>query len=381
HLARAEQVADYVHAGHQRAFDDLDRPRELLARLLGVLDDKLVHALDQRMLQPLLDRPAAPFGVLRLGDLAGALVLGRELEQPLGGLGVAVEDHVLAGVAQLLRDLVVDLELAGIDDAHVHARLDGVIQEHRVHGLAHRLVATEGEGEVRDTARDLDVGAALLDLARRLDEIDAVVVVLLDAGGDGEDVGIEDDVLGREVDLFREDLVGAFADIDLALQGVGLALLVERHDDDGGAVAADFPGVLDERLDAFLHRDRIDDRLAGDALQAGLDHAPLGAVDHDRHLGDVGLRRDQLEEGLHRLLGVEQALVHVDVDDLRTRFDLLARDVERGRIVAVEDQLLELRRARDVGPLADVDEEGATLVAVRRGGFGTHYMKLAASMP
>ena len=148
HLARAEQVADHVHAGHQRAFDDLDRPRDLLARLLGVGDDELVHALDQRVLQPLLDRPAAPFGVLRLGDLAGALVLGRELEQPLGGLRVAVEDHVLAGVAQLLRDLVVDLELAGIDDAHVHAGLDGVVEEHRVHGLAHRLVAAEGEGEV-----------------------------------------------------------------------------------------------------------------------------------------------------------------------------------------------------------------------------------------
>ena len=86
HLAGAEQVADHVHAGHQRALDDLDRPRDLQARLLGVGDDELVHALDQRMLQPLLDRPAAPFGVLRLGGLAGALVLGRELEQPLGAV-------------------------------------------------------------------------------------------------------------------------------------------------------------------------------------------------------------------------------------------------------------------------------------------------------
>ena len=30
-----------------------------------------------------------------------------------------------------------------------------------------------------------------------------VVVVLLDAGGDGEDVRVEDDVLGREADLLR----------------------------------------------------------------------------------------------------------------------------------------------------------------------------------
>ena len=122
---------------------------------MPVVIDKVLQALALAappcgliMLQPLLDRPAAPLGVLRLGDLAGALVLGREFEQPFGGVGVAIEDDVLAGVAQLLRDLVVDLELAGIDDAHVHARLNGVVEKHRVHGLAHRLVAAEGEGEV-----------------------------------------------------------------------------------------------------------------------------------------------------------------------------------------------------------------------------------------
>src|SRR5882672_3742519 len=144
HLARAEEIADHVHAGHQRALDDLDRPGDLLARLLGVGDHELVHALDQRMLQPLLDRPAPPLGVLRLGHLAGALVLRRELEQ-------------------LGRDLVVDLELAGIDDAHVHAGLNGVVQEHRVHRLAHRLVAAEGEGQVADAARDLRARATRLD--------------------------------------------------------------------------------------------------------------------------------------------------------------------------------------------------------------------------
>ena len=168
------------------------------------------------------------------------LYLGASSSRRSVAVGPAVEDHVLARVAKLLRDLVVDLELARVDDAHVHAGLDGVVQEHRVHGLAHRLVAAEGEGEVADAARDLDVRAAGLDLARRLDEIDAVIVVLLDARRDGEDVGIEDDVLGREADLVDQDPVGALADLDLALPGVGLALLVERHDDDGGAVAAHF---------------------------------------------------------------------------------------------------------------------------------------------
>ena len=54
---------------------------------------------------------------------------------------------------------------------------------------------------------------------------------------------------------------------------------------------------------------------------------------------------------------VEHALVHVDVDDLGAVLDLLARDVERGLVVAVQDQARELGRAGDVGALADVDED------------------------
>ena len=59
-------------------------------------------------------------------------------------------------------------------------------------------------------------GRVCADLPRRLDEVDAVVVVLLDAGRDGEDVRVEDDVLGRKAGLFGQQLVGARADRDLA---------------------------------------------------------------------------------------------------------------------------------------------------------------------
>src|SRR3546814_14519046 len=81
---------------------------------------------------------------------------------------------------------------------------------------------------------------------------------LLRSGGDGEDVGVEDDVLGREADLLCEDLVGARADLDLAFAGIGLALFVEGHDHGRRAVAQHRPGLLDECGLALLHRDRVD---------------------------------------------------------------------------------------------------------------------------
>ena len=74
------------------------------------------------------------------------------------------------------------------------------------------------------------------------------------------------------------------------------------------------------------------------------------------HLGDIRLGGDEIEEGRHGVLGIEQALVHVDVDHLGAVLDLVARDRQRGRIVAGGDQLAEARRPRDVGALADIDE-------------------------
>ena len=125
-----------------------------------------------------------------------------------------------------------------------------------------------------------------------------------------------------------EQPVGALADRDLALDRVGLPRLVERHDDDAGAVAADEARLLQEVLFAFLQADRVDDRLALDALEARLDHRPLRAVDHDRHARDLRLGRDVVQERRHRLLGVEHAFVHVDVDDVRAAAHLVERDAD-----------------------------------------------------
>ena len=219
------------------------------------------------------------------------------------------------------------------------------------------LLLPRKENETLDSPPETCTGRhLLLDQPCRLDEGHGVVVVFLDTGGNGEDVGIEDDVFGREADLFGEQPVAALADRHLALDGVGLALLVEGHDHHGGAVALDARCMLEKRVFAFLQRDGIDDALALDAFQPGLDHAPLGGIEHDRHAGDVRLAGDQIQEVHHGLLRVQQAFVHVDVDDLGAVLDLLARHRQRLVVVVVLDQALEPRRAGDVGALADVDE-------------------------
>ncbi len=275
HLAGAEQVADHVHAGHQRPLDHVQRAGGLLPRLLGVLLDIGADAVHESMRQPLLDRLLAPgeIGLLLLRALA--LEASGRLEQAVGGVGAAVQDHVLDQVAQLGVDVVVKRELTGVDDAHVHAGLYRVIEKHRMHRLAHALVAAEGEGQVRHAARHVHVRQLRLDAARRLDIGGGEVVMRLDAGGNREDVGIEDDVFGREADLLGEERVGALADGEFALGRLRLALLVEGHHHHGGAVAPDLAGVIEERPLAFLQADRVHHRLALHAFEPRLDHRPF----------------------------------------------------------------------------------------------------------
>jgi len=125
-------------------------------------------------------------------------------------------------------------------------------QESAVHRLANALGRTEREREVRHAARDAAARAAALDLGNGLEEVDGIVVVLLHAGTDRENVGVEDDGVGVHADLVDEDTERALADGNLAGLVDCLAFLVERHHDDGGAVLLDDLGVLDECSLAFL---------------------------------------------------------------------------------------------------------------------------------
>ncbi len=310
------------------------------------------------MLKALFDRPAAPLFVFRFLGGAIALELLGNGQQGVGGIRVAVEDHVLDAVAQFGGDLIIDFQLTGVDDTHGQAAANGVIEEDRVNGLAHRVVAAERERHVGHTTRAQRVGQVVTDIGAGVDEINRVVVVLLNAGGDGKDVGVEDDVFRRKADFVDQNVVGAFADLVLARLGVGLTRFIKGHDDDRSAVALAQAGVLLELLDAFFHGDRVDDALALDAFQAGFDDRPLRAVDHDRHARNVRLRGDQVEEPRHRRLGVEHAFVHVHIDNLRSVLDLLPGNNQRFLVLVVLDQLGKARRAGDVGALADVDEIG-----------------------
>ena len=223
--------------------------------------------------EPLLHRRIAPGQVHCAGGSGSAHRLG-ERDEPVGGVVPPVEEHVLHKLEQVSGDVLVDRELPRVDDAHIQPGPDGVEEERRVHRLADDVIAAEGKRQVGDAAAGADPRAALLDQRQRVDERLRVAVVLGDAGGDREHVGVEDDVLGGEAGLLDEQVIGATADRHLAVGGVGLPLLVKGHHDHPGAVVPDVPGLLEERALAFLEADGVDYAFSLYAFEPGLQHAP-----------------------------------------------------------------------------------------------------------
>ncbi len=274
------------------------------------------------MRKPLADRGLAPREVdLSLGRSAGHGP--GAIDEPLGRVRPAVEEHALDPLEQVGLDVLVHRELAGVDDPHVEPGADGVVEERRVHRLADGVVPAKREGEVRDATRDEGARTPLLEQRNRLDVPLRELRVLLDPRRHREHVRVEDDVLGPEAGLAGQQVVRTAEDLDLPLDRLGLPLLVEGHDDDAGSVPPHRPRLLEEDVLALLQRDRVDDPLALEALEPGLERGEARAVDHDRQPGRLRLGRDQVEEPRHRLLRIEQVGVHVHVEEVRSAAHLL----------------------------------------------------------
>ena len=142
---------------------------------------------------------AVRLGVSRLR--LGLRYLGGLGYEPLGCALVGVENHVFDAAKQVGLDAVIYLEHRGIDYCHVKSGPYCVVEKGRVHGLAHGVVAAEGERQVGDSARSERAGQVVLNPADGLYEVYGVPGVLADARAYGQHVDVEDDVVRLYADL------------------------------------------------------------------------------------------------------------------------------------------------------------------------------------
>ncbi len=274
HLSLAEEAADDVHPLHQGALDHVQRARQRKPDLLDVLRDVRHDSSPERITHTLVGGQGSPrvVGLARFSGLGRA----RHFQQALGGVRPARQQQVLDPVAQVGGNILVGQRLRGIHDADAHARAHRVVQEHRVDRGAQAVVAAERERHVGNAARHARSRQLFPDEARRLEIVDPVPRVLFKPGAHGENVRVQDDVLGPHAGRVHQKAVGAFAYRGLAREAVRLALFVESHHHHGGAQARRGHRAIQEHILAFLQADGVQDALALQALQPRQRGVPVG---------------------------------------------------------------------------------------------------------
>ncbi len=177
--------------------------------------------------------------------------------------------------------------------------------------------------------------------------------MLVHAGGDGQNIEVKNNVLRREIQFLGEQFVCALGDGHFVFHRRGLAFFVERHHHRGRAVALAQRRLAQEFLLAAFEADGVYDAFALQTFEAGFEHAPFGTVHHYRHARNIRIGAEQIKEAVHARLGIEQAFVETDVDDICAVFNLLPREGESAFEVVFLDEFFELRRAHHIGAFAD----------------------------
>ena len=127
-----------------------------------------------------------------------------------------------------------------------------MVQEHGIHGLAYIVVASERKRQVAYTAAYMHMRQVLANPFYRTYEIQGITVVLRHTGSYRKDVGVENNILGRESGLFGKEFVCPAAYLYFTLIGNGLSYLVESHYNHSRAETSQFTRMRKEFILSFL---------------------------------------------------------------------------------------------------------------------------------
>ena len=192
-----------------------------------------------------------------------------------------------------------------------------------MHGFAHGIITTEGKGDIGDSARYFRAGEVVFNPLSSIKEIDGVVIMLLDPCGYGEDVRIKNNIVGIKSYFIDKDTVGALADADFFLIGGGLTVFIKGHNHGGGTIFHDGAGMVFKGFLSFFQGDGINNPFTLEAFQSCFDDFPLGGINGDGNLGDIGFTLHELKEARHHLSAIDKAIVKADINDGSPIVDLL----------------------------------------------------------
>ena len=184
------------------------------------------------------------------------------------------------------------------------------------------------------------------------------------ASADSEDVGIKNDVLRIETNLFNQDAVRTLAHAHLFFIPSSLAILIESHHHNSSTMNLDSTRLLFELGLALLQTDGVDDALALAALDTSFDNVELGRIDHKGDLGDLRVGHQQINKAGHSSNTVNETIIHVNIKHVSTLVHLGKSNASSLIVVTVHNSLLVNGRTSNIATLTQHQESGAVVSKV-----------------
>ncbi len=195
-FAAAESVADVLHRGQQNLVEHVDRRAASAALRRSSLRCRLCADAELRggcaLRSAHFDRRLARLAAAALSAGAAFEVLDEARQR----VGAAIEDEVVAELANVGVDLEVRHDIVGMDERAVEPRLHAMMEEDGVERRARG--GLQAERDVRNSQRRQNAGQLALDGANALDRFDRRVAKLRFAGGERKRQRVEDQRARRE---------------------------------------------------------------------------------------------------------------------------------------------------------------------------------------
>ena len=121
-----------------------------------------------------------------------------------------------------------------------------------MNGFTYAIVATEREADIGNAATDFRARQIFFNPACSINKIYSIVVMLFNAGSNGKDIGVKNNIFRWKADLINENLIAALTNFCLALKGICLTHFVKCHHYRCCTVTTNQACLFSERLFALF---------------------------------------------------------------------------------------------------------------------------------
>ena len=221
-----------------------------------------------------------------------------------------------------------------------------------MHGFTDIIISAERERQVAHSATHMCSRKIPADPSCRLDEVNGIIVMLFYSRGYSQNIGIEDNILRTEAYFPGQNAISPFTNLNLTGKSIRLPFFIKGHHNHGSPVLFHHTGMLDKDFFPFFQGNGINDTLTLHTFQSRKNDIPFRRINHHGYTGNIRFRSNQIQEGGHLGCRIQQAVIHVHINNLRTVFHLLTGNGKRFVIFLLINQPEKFTRTGHIASFA-----------------------------